>query len=156
MEQQDLPFDHCYLRCVESHAIPGDDDFRLVICMTTEMSLYLVEAKRISIDTSFKRVRGWYEFEIECWDNNNMRCKSLLLIVIQYADTLIAVVAARAFITSQSAHAHLILFRRIFEIARTDLGMPVTFFHIGGVGIETVIADGHRGQALGISFSYSY
>ena len=63
-----------------------------------------------------------------------------------------AVVAARAFITSQSAHAHLILFRRIFEIVGADVGMPVTFFHIGGVGIETVIADGHRGQALGMSF----
>lgn len=61
-------------------------------------------------------------------------------------------VFARAFTTSQSADAHVILFRRIFSIAEQDTGVPVRFFHIHGTGIESVIADGHRGQALGIFF----
>lgn len=60
-----------------------------------------------------------------------------------------AVVLARAFTTLQSADAHVILFRRICSIAREDTGVPVQFFHIHGTGIESVIADGHRGQALG-------
>ena len=63
-----------------------------------------------------------------------------------------AMVLARAFTTSQSADAHVILFRRIFGIAEQDTGVPVKFFHIHGTGIESVIADGHRGQALGIFF----
>ena len=50
---------------------------------------------------------------------------------------------------SQSADAHVILFHRIFEIAEVDTGVPVQFSHIHGIGIESVIADGHRGQALG-------
>lgn len=136
-QQCSLPLDHRYLRCVERHDIHGEGEFRLVICMTSRMSSYLVQSKRMSIDTSFKRVRGWQEFEIECWDNQHMRL----------------VVAARAFTTSQSAAAHLILFRRIFEIVANDTGIQVSFYHIHGIGIETVVADAHRGQALGKSFS---
>jgi hypothetical protein len=73
-EQECLLLDHRYLRCVERYDIPGDDEFRLVICMTARMSSLLVQAKRIFIDTSFKRVRGWQEFEIEGWDNMHQRC----------------------------------------------------------------------------------
>lgn len=62
---------------------------------------------------------------------------------------VIAVVGARAFITSQSAEAHLILFRRIFEIASSDSGLTVSILHIHGHGIESCIADGHKGQGLG-------
>lgn len=36
-----------------------------------------------------------------------------------------AVVFTHAFTTSQSAEAHVILFRRIFEIAMSDTGLPV-------------------------------
>jgi len=102
--------------------------------MTSRMASYLVHGKRLSIDTSFKRVRGWQEFEVECWDNDHMR----------------SVVVARAFTTSQSAAAHLILFRRIFDIARQDTGLSISFQHINGFGIETIVADAHRGQALGL------
>ena len=54
-----------------SSSSPVDDEFQLVICMTAQMSMLLVQAKRISIDTSFKHVRGWQEFEIEEWDNTH-------------------------------------------------------------------------------------
>ena len=47
------------------------------------MSSLLVQAKRISIDTSFKHVHGWQEFEIEGWDTSHQRCKfkSILFMV---------------------------------------------------------------------------
>ena len=57
----------------------------------------------------------------------------------------------RGFITSQSAEAHLILFRRIFEIMELDTGRPIQFLLLHGTGLETVAADQHRGQALGSS-----
>lgn len=63
-------------------------------------------------------------------------------------------VGARAFTTSQSAKAHLILFQRIFEIAAADTGLSVSFNHIHGCGFETVIADSHKGQGLGAYDTY--
>ena len=63
-----------------------------------------------------------------------------------------AMVLARAFMTSQSADAHTILFRHIWSIAEQDTGVPVMFYHINGTGIESVVADGHCSQALGIFF----
>ena len=63
----------------------------------------------------------------------------------------------RAFITSQSAEAHFILFKRIFEIAEKDTNKPVRFLHIHGEGFYTWIADAHMGQALGTSLlCYQY
>ncbi|KAG1727710.1 hypothetical protein EDB19DRAFT_1857471 [Suillus lakei] len=133
-EQNKLPLGRKYVRCTETHIISQDTEFKLVICMSSRMSAHLLQSKRLSIDTSFKRVRGWQEFEIESWDGDHMR----------------SVVSARAFTTSQSAEAHVILFRRIFEIAMSDTGLPVTFYHIHGCGIESIVADGHRGQGLGL------
>ena len=65
-------------------------------------------------------------------------------------------VLAHAFTTSQSADAHVILFRRIWSIAEQDTGVPVTFHHIHSVGIKSIVTDGHRGQALGIFTLQSY
>jgi len=59
-------------------------------------------------------------------------------------------VVVRAFTTSLTGLAHQILFRRIFEIAEVDTGQRVQFRHIHGSGFETFMADGHKGQALGI------
>ncbi|KAH0831831.1 hypothetical protein J3R83DRAFT_12681 [Lanmaoa asiatica] len=123
-----------YVRCAETHEIEGMR-FQLIVCMSPAMSLQLVHAKRLSIDMSFKRVSGkWEEFEIETWDNRHMR----------------SVVVARAFTTSESADAHRILFTRIFEIAKHDTGVEVSFHYISGRGIQSIVADGHRGQALGL------
>jgi hypothetical protein len=62
------------------------------------------------------------------------------------------VIGTRAFTTSQSAEAHLILFTRIFEIAFEDTGVSCRFRHIHGEGFELWITDAHKGQALGGSF----
>lgn len=95
-----LPVNERYVRCVETHQLPtqsvtSTSSLRLVICMTQRMSWHLMQAKRLSIDTSFKRVHGWQEFEFESWDIAHMK----------------SVIGARAFTTSQSAQAHFILFQ---------------------------------------------
>lgn len=47
---------------------------KMVICMFPSQSKILLNAKRITIDTAFKRVKGWYEFEIEAWDDSSSSC----------------------------------------------------------------------------------
>lgn len=61
----------------------------------------------------------------------------------------IAIVVAQAFSTSETLEAHYLLFSRIFEIAQQDTGLEVTFHYISGRGIQSIVADGHRRQALG-------
>lgn len=61
----------------------------------------------------------------------------------------VAIIGARAFTTTQSAQAHFILFRRIFEIATADTGCAVRFHYMHGEGIQTIVADAHKGQGLG-------
>ena len=104
-----LPSNQWYLRCVETHPLNRGSAFKLIICMTTRMSQQLIHVKRLSIDTSFKRAKGWQEFEIESWDVNCQRyynCVVFLTLI-----RLPAIVGARAFTTSQTVQAHLILFR---------------------------------------------
>lgn len=74
-KENELPRHARYVRCAETHTLPGGVDFRLIVCMSPLMSRHLLLARRVSIDTSFKRLHGWQEFEIEAWDNNHMRCK---------------------------------------------------------------------------------
>ncbi|KAG1862305.1 hypothetical protein F4604DRAFT_1657854 [Suillus subluteus] len=133
-EHASLPLEQRYVRCAETHVIDHGVEFKLVVCMTSRMSSHLVQAKHLSVDTSFKRAQGWQEFEIESWDSEHCR----------------SVVSARAFTTSQSAKAHLILFQRIFDIASADTGHSFSFQHIHGFGCEIVIADSHKGQGLGL------
>ncbi|KAJ7065891.1 hypothetical protein B0H15DRAFT_807690 [Mycena belliarum] len=116
--------------------------FHLVICMFKSMSEYLMRTKMLSLDTAFKRIHGkWEEFEMETWNTDKMKCALIR--------TSSAVVGTRAFTTSQSAQAHLILFTRIFEIASSDTGIAVQFRHIHGEGMELWIADAHKGQGIG-------
>lgn len=66
----------------------------------------------------------------------------------------LAVVGVRAFTTSQSAEAHVILFQRIFDFATEDTKIPVRFNHIHGGGFLLWIGDAHMGQALGINSAW--
>ncbi|KAK7032946.1 hypothetical protein R3P38DRAFT_2773440 [Favolaschia claudopus] len=133
-QHRELPEDEQYVRCAETHTIEDGKTFYLVICMLKSMSEFLMHAKTLSLDTAFRRLNGkWQEFEMETWELNRMK----------------SVVGTRAFTTSQSAQAHLILFTRIFEIAAADTGIPCRFRHIHGEGFELWITDSHKGQALG-------
>ncbi|TDL13756.1 hypothetical protein BD410DRAFT_720612 [Rickenella mellea] len=135
-EHSKLPLEERYVRIAEQIHIGGfvEESIRIVVCMSPPMSHYLMAAKRVSIDTSFKRVHGWEEFEIEVWHNASNR----------------SLVVCRAFVTSQSAEAHFKLFKRIFSIAEADTGIAVRFRHIHGEGFDSWIADAHKGQALGL------
>ncbi|KAH7917286.1 hypothetical protein BV22DRAFT_1108596 [Leucogyrophana mollusca] len=143
-EQKSLPPEERHVRCVEVHPLPGNKQLDLVICMTPRMSEHLMLAKHLTIDTSFKHLHRWQKFEMESWDTVHTRL------------TCSAIVGARAFTTSQSADAHFILFRRIFEIAAGDTGRPVMFHHMHGDGIQTVVADSHKGQGLGLGMFCVY
>ncbi|KIJ26661.1 hypothetical protein M422DRAFT_272233 [Sphaerobolus stellatus SS14] len=133
-KQKALPLEERYVCAVETKRFTGDHKARFIICMTSAMSRLLVNARRISIDTSFKRANGWEEFEIETWHGSN----------------LCSVTCAQVFITSQSADSHFFLFERTFQIAFEDTGRKVQFRHIHGTGIETVVADAHKGQGNGL------
>ena len=76
--QQSLPLDDHYIHCAEWHDIPGEREFLMVICMTAPMSSHLMHTRWLTINTSFKWVWGWQEFEIESWDIDHMRCKYCL------------------------------------------------------------------------------
>ncbi|KIJ43707.1 hypothetical protein M422DRAFT_252951 [Sphaerobolus stellatus SS14] len=98
------------------------------------MSDLLLGARRLSIDTSWKRLPDkWQEFEMEAFFSQYNR----------------SIVVARAYVNSQSADAHLVLFQRIFAIAAADTGREVRIWHIHGDGLDTITADRHRGQAIG-------
>ncbi|KAF8515754.1 hypothetical protein JB92DRAFT_3114722 [Gautieria morchelliformis] len=140
--QQTMPLPEQYLRCVESVSIPGHEPFIIIICMLPAMSQLLITTRRPSIDTSFKQADSYQEFEIEAWYPEQKKFLSGFL--------MSAIVCARAFTTSQSEPAHYHLFKRIFEIVEHDTGRPIHFRHIHGDGIETIVADAHKGQALGL------
>ncbi|KAJ7809872.1 hypothetical protein B0H14DRAFT_2607764, partial [Mycena olivaceomarginata] len=134
-EHRGLPEGEQYVRCAEKHTLADGKTFYLVICMLRSMSALLMRSKKLSLDTAFKRLNGkWQEFEMETWEVDHMK----------------SIIGTRAFTTSQSAEAHLILFTRIFEIAHADTGIPCRFRHIHGEGFEIWITDAHKGQALGV------
>ncbi|KIJ46710.1 hypothetical protein M422DRAFT_249875 [Sphaerobolus stellatus SS14] len=133
-QHQKLPPDEAYIRVIERHIIPGECEFLLVVCMFKSMSELLAHTSWLTIDTSFKRVWGWQEFEMEVW----------------FPEHECSVVVAHAFTNSKSGEAHLILFERIFDVMKQDTGIEVRFRHIHGEGIDTVTADQHKGQTLGL------
>jgi hypothetical protein len=149
-----LPADEQYIRCAETHILEDGKPFQLIICMLQSMSSFLMRSKKLSLDTAFKRLSGkWQEFEMETWELDNMKCMSSHFTTSSEANIFTAaVIGTRAFTTSQSAEAHVILFTRIFEIAFGDTGLPCRFRHIHGEGFELWITDSHKGQALGGSF----
>ncbi|KIJ27156.1 hypothetical protein M422DRAFT_271709 [Sphaerobolus stellatus SS14] len=89
---------------------------------------------RISIDTSYKCIAKWLEFEKEAFFPSYNR----------------SIVVARAFIMSQSAAAHLLLFRCIYHISQMDTGRPFRLRYAHGEGLDSITADRHRGQAVGM------
>ena len=113
-----------------------------------------MEAKRISIDISFKHVYGWQEFEIEGWDNHHRYIWVFypFFIHFQIINLISVMVLSYAFTTSQSADVHVVLFCCICSTVEQDTSVPVQFLHIHSMSIESVVANGHHGQALGKFF----
>ncbi|KIJ42547.1 hypothetical protein M422DRAFT_254326 [Sphaerobolus stellatus SS14] len=133
-KQKLLPREEQYVRHVETFHLSNHKPFTIIICMLPAMSKLLMRTLRPTINTSFKRAAGYEEFELEAWFLSAMK----------------SFVCCQCFTTSQSATAHLFLFRHIFKIPQEDTGRQIQFRHIHGVGFEVVAADAHRGQAQGL------
>ena len=73
-----------------------------------------------------------------------------------YNDFDLALVVCRAFVTLQSAEAHFELFKCIFTIAVSDTGKLMQVYYIHGDGLEAVVVDSHKGQALGTTSNTMY
>ncbi|KAK0217201.1 hypothetical protein IW262DRAFT_1276467 [Armillaria fumosa] len=116
-----------------------DDCFRLIVCMLLECSQDFHKAKWVQCDISFKRVPGWNEFELVSVDH----------------ETNQVIVLCRAFLNSECARAHQILFRAIRSIVRQDMGKNIEYWHLHSPSLEEHrgilhwAADQHRRQAKG-------
>ncbi|KLO19044.1 hypothetical protein SCHPADRAFT_818851 [Schizopora paradoxa] len=134
IDHEKLPVAQRYIRFAGTVDLGSGDMMRMVICMTRDMSFCLLLTKRATIDTSFQRIHGLDEFEIEFWDNLSQK----------------STVAARVFTSSQTANAHFQIFTNVFRIAEGDSGLKLKLHYMHGEGLELITADGHRGQALGM------
>ncbi|KZV86821.1 hypothetical protein EXIGLDRAFT_774231 [Exidia glandulosa HHB12029] len=124
-----------YVRAVEERLLKGKT-VQFVICMFPAQSVTLQRARRITIDTAFKRVKGWYEFEIEAWDDS--------------ANASMTV--ARVFLNSLTREAHFEVLKCLNGVIEIDTGSHIKFsyLHGRGMGWDTVHADQHKGQAMGV------
>ncbi|KZV84152.1 hypothetical protein EXIGLDRAFT_776848 [Exidia glandulosa HHB12029] len=122
-----------YVRAVEE-VVVGGAMLRYVVCMYPEQSKILFNSNYITIDTAFKRVRGWYELELETWDDSGNR----------------SITCARVFFNSQTAEAHEAVLTKVTEIAESDCGFTIRIAYMHGRGIKLMLADEHRGEALGV------
>ncbi|KAF8058004.1 hypothetical protein FPV67DRAFT_1722388 [Lyophyllum atratum] len=126
----------------DDHQVSGDSqDVRFVICMTKEASQRLQDAQYVQSDIGFKRVVGFYEFELACFD----RIRNM------------SVVFCRIFVTRQTAAAHQLLFEALDDIVKIDTGRNLRWRHIHASSLDETNglllqwgADQHAGQAKGL------
>ncbi|KAJ3925577.1 MAG: hypothetical protein NXY57DRAFT_967582 [Lentinula lateritia] len=155
--QQDslLPADEHYVR--QMIEIPADqfnedsddllsdsgqgESLQIVICMTPQASQRFVMAQHLQSDIAFKRVVGFYEFEIASID-------SISNTGITYC---------RVFLTRQTAAAHQRVLTEIDKILQLDTGRTLRWRHIHGQFVDDYdghilnwVVDQHGGQAKGI------
>ncbi|KAJ3752188.1 hypothetical protein EV360DRAFT_55673 [Lentinula raphanica] len=158
-EQQDLnlsPDEH-YVRLLlefPAETLAADDDdsnddegqsssapLRIAVCMSTTGSQCFSQAQYLQSDIRFKRVVGFYEFEIASVDEN----------------TNTSVTLCRVYLTRQTAFAHLQALKEINRIIMLDVGYGLQWRHIHGSAVNDYdghivnwVVDQHRGQAKGL------
>ncbi|KAE9409612.1 hypothetical protein BT96DRAFT_984669 [Gymnopus androsaceus JB14] len=132
-DEDDVPGD----QALSSEAKP----LRIVICMTSAASKRLVDAQYLQSDIGFKRIVGFYEFEIASLDRHSNTSFTF----------------CRVFLTRQTAEAHRIVLKEIEKILIADTGRGLRFRHIHGLNandceglILNWVVDQHRGQEKGI------
>ncbi|KAG6836008.1 hypothetical protein H0H93_012315 [Arthromyces matolae] len=115
-------------------------DVRMVICMSPEGSRRLSKSQYLQSDIGFKRVVGFYEFEMACLDR----------------DANTSVIFCRVFLNRQTAAAHERLFHEIENIVKLDTGRSLHWRHLYADApdetdgmILQLTADQHLGQAKG-------
>ncbi|KAJ6600477.1 hypothetical protein DFH09DRAFT_1070271 [Mycena vulgaris] len=101
---------------------------RFIVCMTVEGSERLLKAQYVQSDIGFRRVVGFYEFELGAWERD-----------------------------PTTSVAHLKIFQAIEEIVHTDTGKRLRWRHIHGNDLEDFnncllqwMGDQHGGQAKGL------
>ncbi|PPQ81257.1 hypothetical protein CVT24_012240 [Panaeolus cyanescens] len=125
----------------ESDRDVANSDIRLVSCMTPEGSRRLLAAQYIQSDIAFKRVVGFYEFEIATVD--------------RISNT--AVTFCRVYVTSQSAPTHCRIFQEVDNIVEEDTGKRLQWRHLHAENLDqrdgmilSWTLDQHGGQAKGL------
>ncbi|GLB33432.1 hypothetical protein LshimejAT787_0103900 [Lyophyllum shimeji] len=126
----------------DERPVLGDShDVRIIICMTKEGSRRLLNVQYPQSDIGFKRVVGFYEFELACWD----RIRNM------------SVVFCRVFVTRQTAAVHQLIFEALDDIVKLDTGHNLRWRHIHASSPEDTDglilqwgADQHSGQAKGL------
>ncbi|KAJ3859292.1 hypothetical protein EV359DRAFT_75667 [Lentinula novae-zelandiae] len=115
--------------------------FRFAVCMTSEASKRFVDTQYIQSDIGFKRIVGFYEFEIASID--------------RYSNT--SVTFCRVYLTHQTASAHRMVLAEINKILNEDTGRGLQWRHLHGYDLDDYdgvilnwVVDQHRGQAKGI------
>ncbi|KAJ7029938.1 hypothetical protein C8F04DRAFT_1368646 [Mycena alexandri] len=121
------------------------DRLRFILCMGWEGSQRLRTCQYVQSDIGFKRVIGFYEFELAGWER----------------DAHTAVVFCRIFLNRQTAVAHQKIIQAIEDIVLEDTGTQLQWRHIHGTKIDDYggkilqwAGDQHSGQAKGqVSFA---
>ncbi|KAJ3964422.1 hypothetical protein EV361DRAFT_812152, partial [Lentinula raphanica] len=160
IQDKERPLGERYIRLMEEVSLPdmrkiaNDEDdedegeeskFRIVICMFPQRSHDLLKARFIQSDISYKRVAGFKELELVGWDEQSKT----------------TIVFCRAYMTRESAAAHLIFFRHLDDIVHKDTGQWLSFRHLHGnslqdrSGILHWAIDQGRGPAKGVSLNIS-
>ncbi|KAJ3840861.1 hypothetical protein F5878DRAFT_532801 [Lentinula raphanica] len=125
----------------ESSPSSTSQPLRIAICMTSAASKQFVASQYLQSDIAFKRIVGFYEFEIATVDEE-----------LNTSFTL-----CRVYLTRQTATAHKIVLAEIDKILISDTGRGLRWRHIHGSStndyagnILNWVVDQHRGQAKGI------
>ncbi|KAJ7488621.1 hypothetical protein B0H11DRAFT_2406715 [Mycena galericulata] len=125
----------------ESGKSAGPMRLQFVICMGREGSERLLQTPYLQSDIGFKRVIGFYEFELAGWDR----------------DAHTTVVFCRIFLNRQTTVAHQKIFEAIDQIVFEDTGTYIQWRHIHGAQVDDYDgkilqwgADQHGGQAKGL------
>ncbi|KAJ3756434.1 hypothetical protein EV360DRAFT_84964 [Lentinula raphanica] len=126
--------------------LPSDQNhfsqpLRVAICMTSAASENFIAAQYLQSDIAFKRIVGFYEFEIaavdSCFNTSMTLC--------------------RVYLNRQTANAHQIVLAEINKILVADTGRGLRWRHIHGNSMNDYdgvilnwVVDQHRGQAKGL------
>ncbi|KAJ4492439.1 hypothetical protein C8R41DRAFT_765202 [Lentinula lateritia] len=114
---------------------------KIAICMTLEGSRRFIKTQYLQSDIGFKRIVGFYEFEIASID--------------KYSNT--SITFCRVYLNRQTADAHRLVLREINKILIADTGRGLKWRHLHGYDVDDYdglilnwVVDQHRGQAKGI------
>ena len=148
----------------DSNSAECNKNLRIIICMSRAGSERLLRAQYLQSDVAFKRIVGFYEFELACIDRDantsaftvDVFCYGLLSF-----DT--GVIFCRVFLNRQTALAHQRVFQEIESIVQEDTGTTLKWRHLHANTLEEHsgfilhwTADQHGGQAKGIEVSSFY